>query len=69
MYIFLYSSDGWHLKPHKMTEFPFMAGRLIQVKITKKDKYKTATGLPLIQATNTVCGWAQNRDLQTGRPY
>ena len=46
-----------------------MAGRLIQVKITKKDKYKTATGLPLIQATNTVCGWAQNRDLQTGRPY
>ena len=44
-----------------MVQFPFKGGRLIQVKITKKDKHGTATGWPrplnrggrLTQVTNT----------------
>ena len=66
--LFFYSDDGSYFKhnktPHKMTrwpsQFPFKGGRLIQVKITKKDKHRTATGWPLplnrggrlIQVTN-----------------
>ena len=55
--------------PHKITYglvptegWPLKGGRLIQVKITKKDKHRTATGWPrplnrggrLIQVTNTA---------------
>ena len=47
-------------------------GRLIQVKITKKDKHRTATGWPgplnrggrLIQVTNTAFVWEKNRDFE-----
>ena len=48
--LFLYSDDGSHFKdnkiPHKMkygSVSVLKGGRLIQVKITKKDKDKTAT--------------------------
>ena len=52
--------------------FPFKGGRLIQVKITKKDKHGTATGWPrpfnrggrLIQVTNTAFVCAKNRDFK-----
>ena len=52
--------------------FPFKGGRLIQVKITKKDKHGTATGWPwplnrggrLIQVTNTAFVGANNRDFE-----
>ena len=55
-----------------MAKFPFKGGRLIQVKITKKDKHRTATGWPqplnrggrLIQVTNTAFVWANNRDFE-----
>ena len=29
-----------------MAQFPFKGGRLIQVKIIRKDKHRTATGWP-----------------------
>ena len=52
--------------------FLFKAGRLIQVKITKKDKHGTATGWPrplnrdgrLIQVPNTTFVCAKNRDFK-----
>ena len=52
--------------------FPFKGDRLIQVKITKKDKHGTATGWPrplnrggcLIQVPNTMFVCAKNRDLR-----
>ena len=52
--------------------FPFKGGRLIQVKITKKDKHGTATGWPrslnrggrLIQVRNTAFVSAKNRDFK-----
>ena len=52
--------------------FPFKGGRLIQVKITKKDKHGTATGWPrplnrdgrLIQVPNTAFVCAKNRDFK-----
>ena len=65
--LFLYSDAASHLNhkiPHKITYgfIPFKGGRSIQVKITKKDKHRTATGWPrplnrggrLIQVTNTA---------------
>ena len=50
----------------------FKGGRLIQVKITKKDKHRTATGWlrplnrggRLIQVTNTAFVRAKNRDFE-----
>ena len=50
----------------------FKGGRLIQVKITKKDKHGTASGWPrplnrggrLIQVTNTAFVCAKNRDFK-----
>ena len=47
-------------------------GRSIQVKIAKKDTYRTPTGWPLplnrggrlIQVTNTAFVWAKNRDFE-----
>ena len=52
-----------------MAQFPSKGGRLIQVKITKKDKHGTSTGWPrpcgrLIQVTNTAFVWAKNRDFE-----
>ena len=55
-----------------MAWFPFKGGRLIQVKITKKDKQRTAIGWPrplnrggrLIQVTNTAFVRAKNRDFE-----
>ena len=52
--------------------FPFKGGRLIQVKITKKDKHWTATGWPqplnrsgrLIQVPNTAFVCPKNRDFK-----
>ena len=52
--------------------FLFKGGRLIQVKITKKDKHGTATGWPrplnrggrLIQVPNTAFVCANNRDFK-----
>ena len=52
--------------------FLFKGGRLIQVKITKKDKHGTATGWPrplnrdgrLIQVPNTTFVCAKNRDFK-----
>ena len=52
--------------------FPFKGGRLIQVKITKKDKHGTAAGWPrplnrggrLIQVPNTAFVCAKNRDFK-----
>ena len=66
--LFLYSDTGSHFKHNKISHkityglVPFKGGRLIQVKITKKDKHRTATGWPrppnrggrLIQVTNTA---------------
>jgi len=45
-----------------------VAGRLIQVKITNQDRYRTAKGFPPNKATNTAGGRAKNRVLQTGHP-
>ena len=53
-----------------MALFPSKGSRLIQVKITKKDKHRTVTGWPrplnrggrLIQVTNTAFVRANNRD-------
>ena len=55
-----------------MAKFPFKGGRLIQVKITKKDKHRTATGRPrllnrdgrLIQVIYTAFVCAKNRDFK-----
>ena len=52
--------------------FPFKGGRLIQIKITKKDKHGTATGWPrplnrggrLIQVPNTAFVGGKNRDFK-----
>ena len=52
--------------------FLFRGGRLIQVKITKKDKHGTATGWPrplnrggrLIHVTNTAVVLGNNRDFE-----
>ena len=52
--------------------FPFKGGRLIQVKIRKKDKHGTAIGWPrplnrggrLIQVPNTTFVCAKNRDFK-----
>ena len=51
---------------------PVKGGRLIQVKITKKEKHGTATGWPrplnrggfLTQVTNTEFVWAKIRDFE-----
>ena len=76
--LFLYWDDGSHLYTiiyrikWQMTWFPFEGGRLIQVKITKKDKHGTAIGWPrprnrggrLTQVTNTAFVWKKNRDFE-----
>ena len=65
-FVNFYSDDGSHLKhnkiPHKLTcgLVSDQGGRLVQVKITKKDKQRAASGRPLntggciIQVTNTA---------------
>ena len=55
-----------------MAKFPFTGCRLIQVKITEKDKHRTNTGWPrplnrggfLTQVTNTEFVWAKSREFE-----
>ena len=72
---FTRSGGSWPGNPIKwhMAQFPIKDGRLIQVlKITRKDKHRTATGWPqhlsrggrLIQVTNTAFLWAKNRGFE-----
>ena len=62
--------------PHKMTCHPVKGGLLLRVKMTKKDKHRTATGWPrllnkggrLIQVTNAAFARAKIRGFENRPP-